>query len=255
MNKVVKTVLIIVTVIVSFYLLCIFILYNFPYNTLVNRIDTELRKRYGISFGTGEVRYGYPFRIILRDIEITQRKEHFTIAADDVTIRMRLLNFRKYKTIEIHGAGIAVRNNFIDASGGFVQLNSSVNLKGLVRSRAVDNVQTILLRAGGMDIKRVTFSGFEFSDLKLQQVLVELEAGENEFSVRRGLLKADVVQSELTGKLDERGPDVIVSVSLTGAFYDRFGDLKGLVDSFFKNGKLRIQIQGGWKSPRVKIIK
>ncbi len=255
MNKVIKTVIIVITIIVSFYLLCIFILYNFPYSALINRANTELQKGYGISLDAGDVRYGYPFRVILRDVEVKQRKEKFTLAAEDLTVRIRLMNFKKYKTVEVNSTGIRVRNNFIDASGGFLQITSRINLIGMIRSTAVNQIQSMLLHAGGMDVGRISFSGFEFSSLKLQQVMVELVAGENGFSVQRGILKADVVQSELTGTLDDRGMDVVVAVSLTQAFYERFRDLKGLVDSFFKNGKLRIHIHGDWQSPQVEFIK
>ncbi len=255
MNKVIKTVLIIITVIVSVCLLCTFLLYNFPYSTLINRINNELQKGYGISLSAEDVRYGYPFRVILRDVEITRRKENFKLAADVITIRMRLLNFKKYKVVEINGTGISVSNSFIEASGGFMQITSNINVIRMLRSDAVHQIRSVLLQAGGMDVERISFSGFEFSSLKLQQVVIELAADEKGFSIQRGVLKADVVQSELTGTLDDKSMDVIVSVSLTKEFYDRFKDLKGLVDSFFKNGKLRMHIRGDWQSPQVEFIK
>ncbi len=254
MNKVIKTALIIITSAVSIYLLCIFILYNFPYSALIGRINAGLQKSYGVSLSAGDVRYRYPFRIVLRDVEIAHRKENFVLDADSILVRIRLLNFRKYKTVEINGTGISVKNNFIDASGGFLQVTSGVDLLRMIRPDAGNRIQSVRLYAGGMDIGRVSFSGFEFSSLKLQQVVLELTGGENGFSVERGVLKADVVQSELTGTLDYSGLDVIVTASLTQTFYDRFRDLKGLVDSFFKNGKLRMRIHGGWQAPQVEII-
>jgi len=255
MNKVIKTVLIVIAVVVSIYLLCIFILYNFPYGALIGRINSDLRKSYGISLRVDDVRYKYPFRIIMRNVEIAHRKGNFTLATDTVSVRMRLMNFRKYKIVEINGSDIAVRNNFIDATGGFLQVKSNINLIRIIRADDGNQIQSIHLYAGGMDVGRVSYSGFEFSSLKLQQVVVELSGGENGFSVERGMLKADVVQSELTGSLDYNGLDVIVSVSLTQTFYDRFRDLKGLVDSFFKNGKLRMHIHGDWQSPQVELMK
>jgi len=255
MNKVIKTVLIVIAVVVSIYLLCIFILYNFPYGALIGRINSDLRKNYNISLSVDNVRYRYPFCIIMRNVEIAHRKGDFTLTTDNVSVHMRLMNFRKYKTVEINGSGIAVRNNFIDATGGFLQVTSDINLIRMIRANDGNQIQSIHLYAGGMDVGRVSYSGFEFSSLKLQQVVVELAGGENGFSIERGKLKADVVQSELTGSLDYNGLDVIVSASLTQAFYDRFRDLKSLVDSFFKNGKLRIRIHGDWRSLQVELMK
>jgi hypothetical protein len=254
MNKVVKTLLIVITVIVSLQLLCVFVLYNFPYDALVNRIDTELRS-FGITFSAGDVRYGFPLRFILHDLEVAQKKENVNVTAEDVGVRLRLFSFTKHKTLEIRGTGITVKSSHIDGSGGYFQIAAQFNPIGMLRSNPLHQFEAIIVQVGGMDVARVFFSGFELSDLKLKQVFIELGKAENGFAVKRGFLKSDVVESELTGKLDEKSLDVTASVSLTKAFYDRFKDLKGLVDSFFKNGKLRMHILGTWESPRVEFNK
>jgi hypothetical protein len=108
---------------------------------------------------------------------------------------------------------------------------------------------------GGADVKRVLVSGFELSDLRLKQVQLFLSGDNEGFTVERGILSADVVRSELEGRLGFQNLDMILSVTLTDEFNSRFGDLRTVVDSFFRDGTLKIKIEGNLANPRASLTR
>jgi hypothetical protein len=69
------------------------------------------------------------------------------------------------------------------------------------------------------------------------------------------VLSADVVRSELEGRLGFQNLDMVLSVMLTDEFYNRFGDLRTIIDSFFKDGMLKMQIQGSMANPRASVVR
>jgi len=255
MKKLKKILIIIVITIASIYLLAIFILFNFPFDSLVSRMDHYLQKEYDTSLEVENIKYRLPLKLYLEGVKLVRGKEFFFITLDTLSIRLRLFNFLKYKTIEIIGNGMGVRSEFFEASNAFINLLSEMNISQLLRRRWENSIKSVHFMVRGVDIERVFISGFEFASLKLKQIQISLKEENGEFRVERGMLNADIATSEITGKLGFESMDLMVTVRLTDGFYNRYNDLRGIVDSVFENGTMKISIKGKTEKPQVKIIK
>jgi hypothetical protein len=252
----IKKILIAVLVsLTGIYLISIFILLNLPYHAFISRADRTLRSQYGTGLIVGQVSYRYPFKMYMRDVRIVHEDDTFVMSFDDLLLKLKLISFSGQKSFEINGSGIGFRSQWIDISGASVNLVARIRLFPLIRGVEGNHVTSLRLVTGGADVERVLISGFELRDLRLKQVQLFLNGDVEGFSVERGVLSADVVKSDLEGRLGFQNLDMVLSVILTEEFYNRYGDLRTIIDSFFKDGMLKVKVQGSIANPRASILR
>ena len=255
MIKLKKTLIVVIASLAALYLLMIFILLNLPYHVFISKADLILRSQYRVGLTVGQVSYRYPFKLHMRDVRIMQEDDTFVMDFDDLLLQLRLFSFASRKSFEISGSGLGFQSQWIDISGASLNLVAKARLLPLIRGVEGNHVTSLQIVTGGADVERVLISGFELSDLRLKQVQLFL-IGDNEgFSIERGVLSADVVRSELEGRLGFQNLDMVLSVILTDEFYNRFGDLRTVIDSFFRDGTLKMKIQGSMANPRASLTR
>jgi len=255
MTKLKKTLITVIASLVGLYLLMIFILLNLPYHVFISRADLSLRSQYRVGLTVGQVSYRYPFKLHMREVRIMQEDDTFVMHFDNLLLRLRLFSFASQKSFEISGSGLGFQSQWIDFSGASLNLVAKVRLFPLIRGVEGNHVTSLQLVTGGADVERVLISGFELSDLRLNQVQLFLTGDNEGFTVERGVLSADVVRSELEGRLGFQNLDMVLSVILTDEFYNRFGDLRSVIDSFFRDGTLKMKIQGSMTNPRASLTR
>jgi hypothetical protein len=255
MTKLKKTLIAVVASLAGLYLLMIFILLNLPYHAFISKADLSLRAQYGVGLSVGQVKYGYPFKLRMRDVRVVQEDESVVITFDDLLLQLRPLSFASGNTVEVTGNGLDFRSPWIDITDVSVHLAAKARMLPLLRGVEGNHISSLKLLTGNADVERVLISGFELSDLRLKQVQLFLLGDSEGFSVERGVLSADVVTSELEGRLGFQNLDMILSVNLTEEFYNRFSDLRTFIDSFFRDGTLKLKIEGSMANPRASLTR
>lgn len=255
MANIKKILIVVLASLAGLYLLSVFTLLNLPYHAFISRADRTLRSQYGTGLTVGQVFYRYPFKMHMVDVRIVHEDATFVVSFDDLLLQLKLISFSGQKSLELSGSGVGFRSQWIDISGASVNLVARIRLFPLIRGVEGNHVTSLRFVTGGADVERVLISGFELSDLRLKQVQLFLNGDDEGFSVERGVLSADVVKSELEGRLGFQNLDMVLSVILTEEFYNRYGDLRTIIDSFFRDGTLKMKIQGSMANPRASIMR
>ncbi len=255
MRKFQKIIIIIIISILSVYLLFVFILFNFPYQSLVNRLDNYLQTHYEASLTVDNVIYRYPLKLQFENLRIVHENNFFIISAQSLFIRYRIFSFSRMKSFEMSGNGIDVKSDFFTMSEASLNLMSRIRLLRLVRGIDGDNIDSVRLIVGGANVERVLFSGFEFNALRLKQIQFFLKGSGEEFAIERGILSVDVLTSEITGTIGFDAMDITVNAQLTDDFFRKYGNLRSIVNSVFDDGKLQIKLEGSIGNPRFRIVK
>ena len=255
MGRVKKIGLIALVSLLSLILLAVFVMLNFPYESVIRRIDNTLARRQGASLSIISARYRFPFTLLLDDLRYRKDNGALDIQIDRLVILLKLLSFSKAKTLQIEGTGLDVKSDAVDLSKTQFTLSSSIIFPLLREEFRPDAIRSLSLRTEGMRIDRVFISGFEFTSLKVPVVDIVLRNEENDFLIERGLIKSNLFSSEMSGRFSLEKVDGKVALSLSGEFYRQYSNLKNLVDSITDNGRLTLTIRGNTNRPDVKLSK
>jgi hypothetical protein len=228
----------------------------------VKRLDADLAREYGVSFSVGAVKHRYPLKVILTDLLIAKRDGTFSLEANGLDLRLRLLSFSPRKTVEMGGQGVQVKTNYLNTSKTRFELLSKLRLSALGKKTGPGPsggpgevpVDFISLSAQGTEVDNVYLSGFEFSSFKVPVVEMVLQNENGFLNVKRGSIKSDLFGSEIAGRLNLSGVDIAVAVKMSAEFFRRYSDLTGIFNQIGKDGSLKISIQGSTERPIVRIM-
>jgi len=254
MSNLRKISIIIAASIVSILLLIVFILFNFPYNSVIKRIDFYLSNNYSTSLTVQNIRYRFPVKFLLEDMRLVQDEGPFAVHIERVLVKLQFFNFSKIKIAEIAGTGVDVNTDPVELSIAKISVLSGFRLSYLIREGNPDAVDFINLRTGGLKIDRLFLSGFEFSSFKIPLVDFSLINTNGEFIVEKGLIKSDLFNSEVSGGFNFELIDGKIVLTLSNEFYKQYSHLKNIVDSISDNGVLTVTIKGSMKKPAVKFL-
>ncbi|HEB31321.1 MAG TPA: hypothetical protein ENI15_10670 [Spirochaetes bacterium] len=255
MSKLKKIILIVVISIVSVILLFLFVLYNFPYDAVIKRADLYLIDRYSTSLKVQNVRYRYPFKLLLEDVRLTRKDGSFTVHIDNLLLRLRILNFSKSKTAEMSGSGIYFRSRFMDMSDARVNVVAGFDLSQLRKEQNANAVDYFDLKMEGAEVDKVFLTGFEFSEFKIQGADVFLVNRESNFVFERGFLRSDLFTLEISGELNPQSINSRATIKFTNIFFQQYANLKPIVDSIADNGVIEFAIGGSLQKPQVRMIR
>jgi type II secretion system protein N len=251
MSRLVRILLICAASLAGVYLFFLFVLVNFPYEALFSRLDTQLRSGAAASLTVEHAGYRFPLGVAVTGMSVVHEESGTQFSVESLTIRARLRPFAQHRTLSVEGSGIDVRGEAVDLRDGSGSLAASIKLRRLLRGGVFEGLASAELLLGRADIERVFISGFEFTDLLLRRIEATLVSGEEGLTLEEGSVVLDVVRAEASGSVNRDNLNVDVRISLTGDFYERFGNLQGVVGSFFENGAMTITIRGSLERPVV----
>jgi hypothetical protein len=244
-----KIVLTVAIVLVSLLLLGAFVLYNFPYETLAERIDSVLRARIGVSFSVSDTRYLFPLRLRLQEVRIVQDDPSFLMEVGEVTLKVRL----RRENVVISGTGLHFRNSNVELKGSEFRFSSAVKLFRLNEGINLSHFDSASLRIDRTRIERVFISGFEFSSFVVSDALFILRREAENLAFEQGFIKSELFTSQIEGTLSTETVDVKVVVKPTEKFLRNYSNLRGILDSISEDETIRFSLQGSTKRPTLSL--
>jgi hypothetical protein len=228
-------------------------LLNFPYRSAISKIDNSLKERYGLNLLVGDIAYRFPLKLKAEDINIRSDKGLFAINFDNLSIRIKVIPFSRFSSLYLNGDGLSLSSERLSVSGAFFSVRSMIRILGLLRGREGNQIDFVQFLIGDANIDRVELSGMEFKSVRLKQSQLELRGSDGGFVLERGSFNTDLMRSEIKGSIGLEKLNLNILLTLTDEFYREYPQLKEMVDSVFSGGKLRLQIEGTPKDPKVQI--
>lgn len=252
MGKLKKVSLIIAVVIVSVLLLTLFTLFNFPYGSVIKRLDNYLLNNYSVRLSVLDVRYRFPLKFLLDDVNLISTDGSLEVDVDYVTVYLKLLNFSKVKKAGMSGIGLNIKSDHMEITRVRFSVGCGFRLSQLLKSAQPDAVDFFNLRFDGVKVEKLWLSGFEFSSFKIPVVDLSFINQNGVYVVERGLIKSNLFSSELSGGFNYQSIDGKIVLTLSNEFFQQYANFKGIVDSVAKNGIVTILIKGNIKKPALK---
>lgn len=206
--------------IASLLLLSLFVLYNFPYDSVIKRIDLYLTDHYAVNLNVQNVKYRFPIKLFLEDVRLASEDGSFTIHVDSILLRLKLIGFSKLKNAEIVGSGIYVKSNYMDLSKAGVTVISGFKLIPLLKEGDENAVDFIGLKMQGAEVSRLNLAGFEFSSFKIPEADILLTKKNGNFTFERGSIRSDLFTSVISGELNYKTINGRVIIELSNDFSD-----------------------------------
>ena len=244
-----KIVLTVAIVLVSLLLLIVFVLYNFPYETVAERFDGVLSERMGVSFSVAQTRYVFPLTLRLREVRIGRDDPLFHTEVGEVTLRFRL----RKENVEISGSGFTVKSINADVRGSGFTLSAAVRLSRLSEGFNLSHINSATFGADRARVERASVSGFEFSSFVVSEALFSVKRQDQNLVFQQGFIKSELFTSQMTGAFSRKTVDIDVVVKPTDKFFRNYSNLRGLLASFFEDEILRFSITGDARRPAVSI--
>lgn len=255
MSKLKKISLIIIVSIISLVLLIVFVLINFPYNSIIKRIDFYLARKYSSNLAVLNIRYRFPTKLFMDDVRFSREDGVLEVRIDRVIINLKLLNFSRAKRVEILGTGLDIKSEYLELSKGKFTLVSGLLLPYIRGEMRPEALRFLRLRTEALRIERIYVSGFEFTSIKVPIIDIALKNEGEKFVVERGTVKSDLFSSEISGGFNFEMIDGKISLTPSNEFYRKYSNLKSIIDSVSHSGVLTVTIKGSIQRPTVRFVK
>ena len=242
-----KIVIIAVIVIASIGLLGVFILYNFPYDTLTEKAAGVLRAQTGVSLSVGDTRYRFPLKVRLTDVRITGENPALTIEIREAILRFGLFG----ENLKLSGSGYLIAGDSVEVKGSDFNFEAEAPLLHLREGSVLSAVEAASLVVHRARVERLFITGFEFSSFVVSEVLMSAEKKEGSLVFRQGAVKSELFTVSITGSISDNRVDVRTTITPTEKFFRNYSNLGGMLASFSDDGTLRFAIQGDIRRPSV----
>lgn len=242
-----KTVIITVIVIAAILLLGVFILYNFPYDTLTERIAGVVRDGTGVSMSVGDTRYRFPLKVGLTDVRFTGDNPAFTIEIREATVCIGLFG----ENLKVYGNGYRIAGDSVAAVGSDFNFAADVPLMRRTEGNVLSAVNTVAFVIHRARVERLFITGLEFSSFGVSEVRISAENEEGSLVIRQGAVKSELFIVNISGSISENRVDVRTAITPTEKFYRNYSNLGGMLASFSDDETLRFAIQGDIRRPSV----
>lgn len=236
----------------ALYLLLVFTLATFPYQALVRRVDAALGGGTTAGLSVDDASYRFPWKIHLEGVTALYNNGRGTVSAGLVEVKLRPRVFSQYREIRVTASQISVRSDVLDLTGLSGNLQAHLKLLPIMKQNDLfSGLNRLVCTLGRAEVQKLSLSGFQFSSLDLRGARFQLEAEDGWLAMQNGTLSADVVNTRFDGKVNGEQVDMVIGVQLTDEFFRRYQDLRGLVDSLFRDGNLQVTLKGRVENPRV----
>ena len=232
-----KIILITVGVLLCLLIFFFFLIYNFPYNVLVQRINYNLKKETDVSMEVSSIKYHLPNKWLIYGVNINLPNRYGKVLLSKVKFKLDILNFSKIKRVYISVKDIKiVESNIITGNLSSLNLESSFVFSDL-RNSPFKGIKRVKLIIGDGKVNSIEYSGFKISNFKILNVLIELLNTDGKFNFKSGVMNSDTIKGSLKGYLSENYMDVKINLLPSDDFFTRYPDLKPILGSIIrKNG-------------------
>ncbi len=248
-----KVVLAIIIFFLSLLLIVVFIFYNFPYASVVRRIDSSLKNTYSIGFSAANIKYRFPFKLLVEDIRLEGEDSPFSIDVESLLLRIILIPTSKLKNVEIDGSGLRVKSTYVNLSEAHFNFVSRVKILKLLSGKSSAALNFLALSVDRVEVEKVFLSGFEFSSFKLSQGYISFLNQNETYIVEKGFIKSDIFNLEISGAVNVDSIDMRVMLKLSDKFFKSYANLKDIVGSISENGTIKLSIKGDMQRPTVRL--
>ena len=254
MGKLKKISLIIAVSITSLFLLILFILFNFPYTSVIKRVDFYLKNNYSTNLSVLDVRYRFPSKFLLDNVKLMRDEGSFEIDIDHARVYLKLLNFSKVKKVGISAIGLDLKSDYIELTRTGFSITCGFRLSQLLKEPSPDTIDFLTLRTDGVKVEQLNLAGFEFSQFKIPIVDFSFLNDNGKFVVERGLVKSNLFSSEISGGFNFELIDGKIIITLSNEFFKQYAHLKSIVDRVANNDVLTITIKGSIRRPAIRFL-
>jgi len=254
MAKFKKYILIFITAVISIFILLVFILINFPYDSFVNKFRAYLKNEYSVELIVDGIRYRFPLKLELSNVDLYKENNVFKFNIESILLKFSPFSFPKGKTFQAECNGINLNSSYIDLSKSELSLKLKIRLLKLLKSDYSKTLESINVDISKTKIEKVVYSGFEFKSFNIDKVdFFICDSGES-FNIERGIILSDIFTANATGKMTYSNDlNLSIKLKLSNEFYRRYTDLKELIDNISDNGTITIKISGNIEKPKFKI--
>jgi hypothetical protein len=235
-----KILFIVLIVLFSLFLLLVFVLYNFPYDSAISRIDAYLRNAYSVDLSVSNVRYRFPFKLIFEDVRLTGDGIPISVSMRILTLRPGLFG----ENVVVTGQGLRLNGNVIEVKGASFTIDSKLRLMKLGREFSPEIIESLNIKIDNAKVERVHISGFEFTSFTISTALLSLKKRDDLLRIEQGLCRSDLFTSEISGFYGSRNVEIMVSLKLSDKFFKQYANLTGLVGSLTEDDTIRFSIKG-----------
>jgi len=250
-----KFALIFISSIISIFILLVFILINFPYDSLLKRFNSYLKSEYSLELKTHEIKYRFPLKFTLEDVNISRRDNSLKCKIDNAGLKLTPLSFSKGENFNLECNTINVNSSYVDLSRSKLLLQSNLNFLKLLNNDYNKAFHSLKIFIANTEVDKFSYSGLEFKSFNIGKFDLSVGNSGNAFDIERGIINSDLFSANVSGKITYLNAlEVSLGIKLSNEFYKRYADLKDMIDNVADNGTIKIDISGNIKRPRFNII-
>lgn len=251
MNKVKKIGIICAAVFASIVLFFFFVLYSFPYGSVIKRLDFYLASNYSMNISVLKLRYRFPMSFVFEEVLLTGEDESLTLTIDHAVLYMKKILFSRVKTVGFTCTGVRFQNRNVEISRALVTAECGVKMKDMLREFDLQALAWVDLKAEAIRVERLFLAGFEFTSFKIPIADLSFTNVGERYAVERGVIKSELFSSEIIGSFGLQEVDGTVTLTLNNEFFRQYAQLKGVVDSVARDGVLTLTLKGNIRNPRI----
>ncbi len=249
-----KIILIIAIIVISFIIFAIFVLYNFPYNTLIKRISLIIEQNYGIGVEVSEARYVFPNKILIKNSLIKVPARSTSVRIPEIDITVKFFGISRIKGINILCRGTSINSDILNTSLGNLHMAVLLDIRNLKKG-GLRNIERLNILLDKSRLKRIALSGLQVKDVLLNGVNIELVKRENRYTFSKGFLKSNLINATLNGYLSDDNIKISVDFIPVKNIYLNYPDLKPVLSQFMGSKGGSLEIVGSIKSPKINFIR
>ncbi len=250
-KKILVSISILMASVVIFF---IFLMYNFPYSSLIKKLDLTLNRKYDMNIKATRVEYGFPNKVYIEGADLELPDDYGSIKIPKMEILFKIFNFSKNKEIFIIWHSSSVSSMYFKASLGPMNMNFLIDIKKL-RRQELEGLRKIEMLLGPSRLKELTVAGVGINDVPVSKVDFEILNRGGKFNFNRGILESRIVKTRVKGSFSENFLNIDAEVKIEKDLYSNYPDLKPLLQQFIGNSGVILKIRGNPEKPRVKIVK
>ena len=255
MSLYLRVILIILAIFLAILMFFFFMVYNFPYRALIQRVNYYLKKEANTSLEVTAIKYHPPNVWLINGLDLYLPGEIGKVSLYKVKIQLNILNFSRYKGIEL------LANNIKIDGGGLLKANlESLNLYGNfilsnIKKDPLKNIKNVRISLNNGRVKSIEYSGFKLSNFSILNIFIELLNKDDRFGLDRGMINSDVFKGKVEGSFSKSYINLKIHLLPSRDFFIKYPDLKPMLESIVTKRGINFDIKGDIRSPQIKFVK
>lgn len=245
-----KILLVFISIFISFLIFLVFLLYNFPYESLIKRANYYLKREADVSLEADKVKYRLPSIWYIDSLILNLPSNYGKVSLARVKIKLKIINFSQLKGFEV-----LMKNISLDGNSPVKANLSSIDLRGkfiisMLKDDPFKGIKNVALSIGNGRVKSIEYSGFKITDFKIHAISIELFNKDDKFNLNHGMINSDIIRGDLKGYFSKKYIDVELKLIPSKNFFTRYSDLKPMLGSIIDKNGIKFRIKGNIQSPK-----